>query len=308
MNKLSTAARAHILTLLVEGMAMRATARAAGCSFNTVVKLIRDAGRACSAYHDTHVRGIQGRRYIECDEIWTFLYAKEKNVPVAVAAPSGAGHIWTWTALDAGAKLIISYLVSNDRDATPAQIFMSDLASRLEEEPELYTDGLQSYVTGVQHAFGQYIDFAQLVKEFSRGRIAHAADDPGQKYSLGRITGITKKLVSGHPDMSRVSTSYVERNNLTMRMSMRRYTRLTNAFSKNVEMHVAMLHLYFLFYNHCRIHGTLKTTPAVAAGLTDNVYDVEWIVGLIDDATPPPKKPGPAVGTKYRPRRIRPHC
>ena len=298
MNRLDTAKRAMILGMLVEGMSMRSIERLTGASINTVRKLLEDAGEACAAYHHTNVRGIEGHRTIECDEIWAFVYAKQRNVPRAKAAPDNAGDVWTWTAIDADSKLIVSYLVASDREGATALQFMDDLRSRLEDRPQLNTDGLLAYIEAVEGAFGGDVDFAQVIKRYGR--------EPGtdeRRYSPPVCTKVEKRRVEGNPDMAKANTSYVERQNLTMRMGMRRFTRLTNAFSKRIEKHAAMVGLYALHYNYCRIHATLKVTPAMEAGLSDKVRDLEWIVGLIDANAPRPDKPGPKLGTRYRPRR-----
>ena len=298
MNRLSTTKRAQILAMLVEGMSMQAVSRVAEVSLNTVAKLLADAGAACAKHHDATVRGIGGYRRIECDEIWSFVYAKARNVPRAKAAPKGAGDVWTWTALDADSKLIVSYLVSNGRDGMTAIEFMDDLRDRVEDRIQLSTDGLGAYLEAVEGAFGGDVDYAMVVKEYGK----EPGEDNDRRYSPPVCTKVEKRRIEGDPDMSKANTSYVERHNLSMRMGNRRFTRLTNAFSKKVEKHAAMLSLYFVHYNFCRIHKTLRVTPAMEAGLDDAARDVEWIVGLIDANAPKPRKPGPKPGTKYRPR------
>ena len=290
MNKLTVSDRARILQLLVEGMSLRAISRATGASINTISKLLIQAGEACYAYHNANVRDVAARR-VQVDEIWSFTYAKQRNVAQAKAAPKGAGDTWTWTALDADSKLIVSWLVGG-RDAGYAAEFMQDLAGRLANRVQLTSDGHRAYLSAVEDAFGSGIDYAMLVK--------HYGDTPeGQRrYSPAVCTGSTRMRVSGDPDEDHISTSYVERQNLTMRMSMRRYTRLTNAFSKklaNLEHHVA---LYFVHYNFCRIHRSLRVTPAMEAGIANTLHDMEWIVGLIDALAPKPGPRGP-----YRKRR-----
>lgn len=298
MNRLSTAKRAMILGMLVEGMSMRSIERLTGASINTVKKLLDDAGEACAAYHHAKVRGIEGNRTIECDEIWAFVYAKQRNVPRAKSAPEGAGDVWTWTAIDADSKLIVSYLVANDRQGATALAFMDDLRLRLEDRPQLNTDGLKAYIEAVEGAFGGDVDFAQIVKEYGR----EPGLDNERRYSPPVCTKVEKRAIEGNPDMAKANTSYVERQNLTMRMGMRRFTRLTNAFSKRVEKHATMVALYALHYNYCRIHSSLQVTPAMEAGLETTVRDLEWIVGLIDANAPKPNKPGPKPGTRYKPR------
>lgn len=287
MNKLPTAKRVMVLSMLVGGMSMRAISRTVGVSINTVTKMLVDAGEACAAYHDEHVRGIRGHRRIECDEIWSFVYAKEKAVATAKAAPDGAGDVWTFTALDAGSKLITSYLVAGERDDETALAFMDDLRSRLEDRPQLTTDGLIAYVGAVEGAFGGDVDFAQVIKQYGK----EPGEDNERKYSPPVCTAIEKRRIEGDPDMRKANTSYVERSNLSMRMGMRRFTRLTNAFSKRVEKHWAMLSLYFVHYNFCRIHKALRVTPAMEAGLSRELRDVEWIVDLMDARAPKPNRP-----------------
>ncbi len=258
---------------------MRSISRTVGVSINTVTKLLVDAGGACAAYHDEAVREVQAKR-VQCDEIWSFCYAKQKNVATAKAAPQEAGDLWTWTAIDADSKLIVSYLVGG-RDAGYAHEFMDDVASRLANRVQLTTDGHKAYLEAVEGAFGADVDYAQLVKMY--GATSESAKG---RYSPAECTGIRKRRVTGSPDKDLVSTSYVERQNLTMRMSMRRFTRLTNGFSKKIDNHVHMLSLYFLHYNFCRVHKTLRTSPAMAAGVTDTLRDVEWIYDLIDARVP----------------------
>ncbi len=284
MNKLPLHKRVQILSMLVEGMSMRSISRVVGVSINTVSKLLVDAGEACAAYHDEHVRGVKASR-IQCDEIWSFCYAKQKNVTKAKAAPEGAGDVWTWTALEADSKLIVSYLVGG-RDSEYANEFMQDVASRLANRVQLTTDGHKAYLEAVEGAFGCDVDYAQLVKLYGE-----APESAKGRYSPSECVGTRRQRVEGNPDAQHVSTSYVERQNLTMRMSMRRFTRLTNAFSKKLENHIHMLALYFLHYNYCRIHKSLRVSPAMAAGLTDTLHDMEWIVGLIDARAPKPNRP-----------------
>ena len=285
MNRLSVAQRATILTLLVEGMSLRAIARATGASINTIQKLLIDSGDACLAYHDATVRQVRAKR-IQVDEIWTFTYAKQKNVAIAKAAPEEAGDTWTWTAIDADSKLVVSWLVG-PRDAGSAFTFVSDLADRLATRVQLTSDGLRLYVNAVEDAFGADIDFAQLIKLYG------ATQETETRYSPAQCQGTISKPITGHPDPKHISTSYVERQNLTMRMSMRRFTRLTNAFSKKFMNHMHHVALYFVHYNFCRIHKSLRMSPAMAAGVTDTLRDVEWIVGLIDERAPKPGPRGP---------------
>ena len=273
MNKLSTHKRVQILNMLVEGSSMRSISRISGVSINTVTKLLVDAGKACAAYHHEHVRNVEARR-VQCDEIWSFVYAKQKNVAGAKDAPAGASDIWTWTAIDADSKLIVAYLLGG-RDSGYAAEFMDDVSRRLAYRVQMTTDGHKAYLEAVEGAFGADIDFAQLVK-------LYGASDPEHRYSPAICIGAKQQAVSGDPDPKHISTSYVERQNLTMRMSMRRFTKLTNGFSKKVENHYHMLSLYFVFYNFCWIHKTLRVTPAMEAGIADTAYDMEWIVSLIE--------------------------
>lgn len=284
MNKLPLKTRAMILNLLCEGSSMRAIARLTGVSFNTVSKLLIDAGKVCAAYHDENVRNVKAER-IQCDEIWSFTYAKQKNVKTAKSAPEGAGDTWTWTAIDADSKLIVSYLVGG-RDAGYANAFMADVGERLANRVQLTTDGHKAYLEAVEGAFGADVDYAQLIKMYG-----NAPDSFKGRYSPAECTGIKKRAVEGDPDHKHISTSYVERQNLTMRMHMRRFTRLTNAFSKKFENHVHMVSLYTVFYNFCRIHKTLRVTPAMEAGLTDTLHDLEWIAEMVEAQAPKPGRP-----------------
>ena len=289
MNKLSIQKRAQVLELLVEGTSMRATSRLAGVSINTVYRLLEEAGKACAAYHDEAVRGVKSAR-IQCDEIWSFTYAKQKNVKTAKAAPAEAGDTWTWTALDADSKLIVSWLVGG-RDGEYAMALMDDLRDRLANRVQLTTDGHRAYLEAVEGAFGDDVDFAQLVKLYGE------APEAEKRYSPAQCIGARKRRITGKPLRADVSTSYVERQNLTMRMHMRRFTRLTNAFSKKFENHMHMVALYTVWYNFVRVHKTLRVTPAMEVGLSDTLRDMEWIVGLIDARAP---KPGPRGPYKKR--------
>jgi IS1 family transposase len=294
MNKLDHNHRAQIISLLCEGNSLRAISRITGIAFNTVSRLLVDAGKACDDFHNEAVRNVASKR-VQCDEIWAFTYAKQKNVATAKAAPEDAGDTWTWTAIDADTKLVISYLVGG-RDAGYANAFMEDVASRLANRVQLTTDGLKAYLEAVDGAFGSDIDFAQLVKLFGN------APGPIGRYSPAPCTGIKKSRVEGNPDKAHVSTSYVERQNLTMRMHMRRFTRLTNGFSKSVENHAYAVALHFTYYNFVRIHKTLRCSPAMAAGLTNKLWEVSDIVALIEkaEAAQEPKKRGP-----YKPRQLK---
>ena len=265
---------------------MRSISRTTGVSINTVTKLLVDAGRACAAYHDETVRNVKSHR-VQCDEIWSFCYAKDKNVPVAKAAPKGAGDVWTWTAIDSDSKMILSYEVG-DRSSATAIEFMDDLRGRLVNRVQLTTDGHKAYLEAVEGAFGGNVDFSQLIKLYGgpTGKKGHE-----RKYSPAECVGIKTRIVEGNPERKHISTSYVERQNLTMRMGMRRFTRLTNAFSKKIENHLHMLSLYFVHYNFVRMHKSLRMTPAMAAGVTDTLHDMEWLLGLIDARAPKPGRP-----------------
>ena len=276
MNRLSTARRAKILQLLVEGSSLRSITRLEGVSINTVTKLLVDAGQACAEYHDDAVRNVVSRR-VQVDEAWAFTYAKAKNVPTAKAAPEGAGDTWTWTALDADTKLIVSWLVG-PRDGESAHAFMFDLASRLRTRVQLSADGLGAYVNAVEDAFGTDVDFGQLVKVYTT-----PGTDEQRRYSPPKCKAAHRVPVSGEPDPAFISTSFIERQNLNLRMGVRRFTRLTNAFSKKLENHVHSVALWSVWHNWCRRHTTLRTTPAQAAGLTDAWHNAEWLVGVIDD-------------------------
>lgn len=288
MNKLGTLERAQILNMLCEGMAIRAVARVTGKSKNTITKLLVDAGKVCSVYQDQAFRELQTTR-VEVDEIWSFVYAKKKNVQAAKAAPEGAGDVWTWTAIDADSKLVMSWLVGG-RDGEYALAFMDDLKSRLANRVQLTSDGHKAYLEAVEEAFGADVDYAQLVKMYGA-----APESMKGRYSPAECTGIRKTRIEGEPEIEKVSTSYVERQNLTMRMHMRRFTRLTNAFSKKVENHEASIALHFMYYNFVKIHKTLKCTPAMAAGVTPNLWSMEDVVKLIeaDEEKARPRKRGP---------------
>lgn len=289
MNRLSSEDRARILHLLCEGQSIRAITRLTGASKNTVAKLLADAGKACMAYHDANVRNVKAER-VQVDEIWSFTYAKQKNVATAKAAPEGAGDTWTWTAIDADSKLIVSYLVGG-RDAEYAMWFMDDLASRLANRVQLTSDGHRAYLEAVEGAFGCDVDYAQLVKLYG----SEGGKTSEVRYSPAECTGTRKRRVEGNPDERHVSTSYVERNNLTMRMHMRRFTRLTNGFSKKIENHAYAVALHMMYYNFVRVHGKLRMSPAMAAGVSDNLWEVSDIVALMEaaEAEAEPKVRGP---------------
>jgi len=288
MNKLDTKTRAQILHLLCEGQSIRAITRVMGMSKNTVAKLLSDAGAACMAYHDANVRDVMAKR-IQVDEIWSFTYAKQKNVATAKAAPEGAGDTWTWTAIDADSKFVVSYFVGS-RDGECAMWFMDDLRARLGRRVQLTSDGHRAYLEAVEGAFGADIDYAMLVKMY--GEPTGKDGTSQRRYSPAECTGIRKTRIEGKPDMAHVSTSYVERQNLTMRMHMRRFTRLTNGFSKKIEQHTNAVALHFMYYNFVKIHGSLRMTPAMAAGVTDKLWEISDIVALIEakEAEKPTKR------------------
>ncbi|MEN8135458.1 MAG: IS1 family transposase [Thermodesulfobacteriota bacterium] len=273
MNKLSIEKRVQIVKCLVDGNSLRATSRITGASKNTVTKLLVDLGTVCKEYQDKHIRNVKCKR-IQVDEIWSFCYSKQKNVPKDLKGTFGYGDVWTWTAICADSKLVTSYLVGG-RDAWWANQFIKDLAGRLQNKIQLTSDGHHAYLEAVEDAFGGDIDYAMLVKMYGKAQ-------EEVRYSPSEHIGTKKKTVSGNPDKKHVSTSYVERNNLTMRMSMRRFTRLTNAFSKKVENLEHSVSLHFMYYNFVRIHRTLGTTPALEAGITDKLWEVEDIVKLLD--------------------------
>lgn len=275
MNKLPSAKRAAILDLMVEGMSIRAICRVAGVSKNTVVKLLEDAGEAFSDYQDRTLRNLTCKR-IQVDEIWAFVYAKAKNVEGAKSAPDGAGDCWTWMAIDADTKLIPSFKVGS-RDADAARDFIGDLASRLANRVQLTSDGHKPYLEAVEEAFGADVDYAMLVKHYG------APVGPVGRYSPGECVGVELRRVEGRPNPDHISTSYAERANLTLRMSSRRFTRLTNAFSKKVENHAHSVAIHTMHYNFVRIHQTLRCTPAMAAGVTTKLWEVADMVRVLEE-------------------------
>lgn len=274
MNRLSTQQRTRIVAALVEGNSIRATCRMTGAAKNTVAKLLVDLGGACSAYQDQTMRNLPCKR-LQCDEVWSFCYAKEKNVVPEHQGVFGYGDVWTWTAIDADTKLVPCWHVGR-RSARDAAAFMGDLAGRLAHRVQLTTDGHKPYLEAVEGAFGADIDYAMLIKMYG--------PDPSEekRYSPPQITATEARRITGEPDPFHISTSYAERNNLTMRMGMRRFTRLTNAFSKKIENLAHAVSLHFMYYNFARVHQTLKQTPAMAAGIADHVWTIEEIVGLLD--------------------------
>ena len=270
MNKLSTKQRARILSLLVEGTSTQSIARHEGVSIVTVGRLLSLAGQACGLYHYDYVRDIPGKRTVQCDEIWSFVYAKERRAP-HVTSWDGAGHAWTFTALDTASRLLVSFLISHNRGTKAATALFEDVLGRLDETPNLVTDGLKSYKRAAKQLFGK-----KHKKVLSQTRKGEQTDH---------------------------NTAYVERHNLTIRTTNKRFARRTNAHSKKFSKHLDMMNLLAVHYNFCKIHTTLQITPAMEVGLSDTVRDFDWIVWLIDSTTAPPRKPGPKVGTKYQPRR-----
>lgn len=283
MNVLPVEKRTQVLQLLVEGMSMRAITRVTGCSINTVTKLLIDAGTACAAYQESIVRDVKAKR-VQCDEIWSFCHSKQKNVAPEREGVLGYGDVWTWVALDADSKLAINFMVGL-RTAEYAEAFMADLASRLDDRIQITTDGHGVYVNAVEKAFGGLVDYAMLVKIYEG---AGAMEQ--RRYSPSRFVKAEKRRINGSPDVAEVSTSYVERQNLTIRMQNRRFTRLTNAFSKKIENLEHSVALHFMFYNFARIHKTLRVTPAMEAGISDHVWSIEEIAALIPE--PVAKKRG----------------
>lgn len=283
MNRLSTQDRAKIIGCLVEGNSVRATARLLDVDKKTILRLLAEVGAACKVFHDKHVRNVNSKR-VQCDEIWSFCYAKEKNIPEDCKGVFGYGDVYTWTGLDADSKLMVSYSVGL-RDVPDAMRFMDDLRSRLANRVQLTTDGHRAYLVAVSEAFGGDVDYGMLVKLYTSGPKQQHAQS--HKYSPGECCGTRKKRLSGHPVKKDISTSYVERMNLNIRMGNRRFTRLTNAFSKKVENHIHALAIYFMHYNFARIHQTLRVTPAMQAGLTDHVWSLEEIAGLTERTLEP---------------------
>ncbi len=286
MNRLSMSSRIAVVAALVEGCGINAICRMTNVSKPTVLKLLADLGQTCFAYHDQHVRGLNCKR-VQCDEIWSFVGAKMKNTRDEMAA-QGWGDTWTWTALDADSKLMVSYLVGQ-RGPRWAKAFMEDVASRINSRVQITTDGHRAYVEAIEGAFGMDVDYAMLIKQYGN-------DAVDTRYSPGEVIGITNVIVTGDPDPRHISTSFVERQNLTMRMSMRRFTRLTNAFSKKLANHEAAIALHYMHYNYCRVHKTLRVTPAMEAGIAGHVWSIEELVNLLPVEVP--KKRG-----AYKPRK-----
>jgi len=279
MNRLSRERQAQVVRALCEGNSIRSTARMVGVSINTVVKLLGDLGSVCLDYQDQTMHNLHCKR-LQCDEIWSFVYAKAKNVPPEHKGELGYGDVWTWTAIDAESKLVPCWRVGN-RDGREAYHFMKDLAARLVNRVQLTTDGHKAYLDAVESAFGDNIDYAMLVKLYGPN-----PNEDQRRYSPAECVGSEAKVVTGKPDAAHISTSFAERQNLSMRMSMRRFTRLTNAFSKKLGNHMYAIALYFMHYNFCRAHKSLSTpyprTPAMAAGLTDHTWTIEELLALLD--------------------------
>src|ERR1035437_3805876 len=274
MNRLDPVKRAQVVAALVEGCSIRSTVRMTGVAKNTVAKLLIQLGAACSDYLDAALVNLPAKR-VQCDEIWSFVGAKDKNVPDQRKDEVGIGSAWTWVAIDADSKLICSWLVGK-RDPGCATEFIQDLAARLRNRVQLTTDGLKCYLTAVPDGFGSDIDYAMLIKIYGN-------DPEGEKrYSPAVCTGCKKQTKIGDPDEKHVSTSYIERQNLTMRMGMRRFTRLTNAFSKKLENHIAAIAIHYMYYNYCRIHQTLRVTPAMEIGISNHVWSIEEVISLLD--------------------------
>jgi IS1 family transposase len=287
MNRLPLQTRVQILSMLCEGSSMRSISRVADVSINTVSKLLVDAGKACAALHDEKVRGVKARR-VQVDEIWSFTAAKQKNVAKMKAPVAGAGDTWTWTAIEADTKLLITWLVGG-RDSEYAMAFMDDLRDRLANRVQLTSDGHKAYLEAVEGAFGGDVDYAMLVKIFGA-----SPESMKGRYSPAECTGIRKERIEGNPDPKHVSTSFAERQNLTMRMQMRRFTRLTNAFSKKFENHMHMVALYTVWYNFVKQHKTLKgLSPAMAAGLSNTLWSMTDLANIVDAAASKPGKRGP---------------
>ena len=269
MNKLNRTKQVQVIAALVEGNSINATVRMTGVAKHTILKLIADAGSACADYQDRTFRNLKCKR-MQCDEIWQFCYAKSKNVPADKQGQFGYGDVWTWVAIDADTNLVPSFMVGN-RDAHSANLFIDDLAGRLASRVQLTTDGLKVYLEAVEGAFGCNVDYSMLVK-------LYASSQEETRYSPAECIGCERKRVMGNPDPAHISTSYVERQNLTMRMSMRRFTRLTNGFSKKVENHAYAVAIHYMHYNFCRIHKTLRVTPAMEAGVAEHVWTIEEMI------------------------------
>jgi IS1 family transposase len=280
MNNLNREKQVQVIAALVEGNSISSTVRMTGVSKVTILKLLAALGPASADYQDRVFRNLKCRR-IQCDEIWAFCYAKEKNVPSELKGRFGYGDVWTWVAIDADTKFVPSFMVGH-RDARTARIFIEDLASRLTHRVQLTTDGLKAYLEAVEDSFGADIDYAQLIKLYE-------SVQEETRYSPAECVASEIRKVMGNPDAKHISTSYVERQNLSMRMGMRRFSRLTNGFSKKVENHAYAVALFYMHYNFCRIHKTLRVTPAMEAGISDHVWSVEELLNIL---------PKPAAGPR----------
>jgi len=277
MNKITKEKQVQVIASLVEGNSIRSTVRMTGVAKGTILKFLADIGKVCTEYQDKAFRNLKCKK-IQCDEIWSFCYAKEQNVPEEMQGQFGFGDVWTWTALDADTKLVPCWRIGK-RNTCNAKLFIADLAKRLANRVQLTTDGHRPYLTAVEEAFGGEIDYSQLIKIY--GPIPK---DEKLRYSSGQCCGVEKANITGNPDPKAISTSFVERQNLNMRMSMRRFTRLTNGFSKKVENLSHAVALYFMYYNFCRIHQTLRVTPAIESKVTDHVWEIEEILALMPQA------------------------
>lgn len=289
MNRLTRAERSRILMMLVEGCSMKSTHRLTGVHMDTITRLLIAAGEACMAFHDAAVRDLRRTKRVQVDEMWSFVYCKEKTVPYAKKPPPDAGNVWTWTALDADSKMLISWVVG-PRDSGSAFRLMHDLAFRVPGRVQLSTDGFLAYLDAVESAFGGDVDFAQVIKAYGP---ADGEPERERRYSPGVCTSIRKVPIMGDPIDGYISTSYVERSNLNFRMGNRRFTRLTNGFSKRVANHAYQVALYVVYHNWCRQHTTTRLAPAQAAGLTDELRDMDWLLGLVEARDKPPGPRGP---------------
>lgn len=274
MNKLNREKQKQVVSALVEGASINSVVRMTGVSKPTILKLLANLGTACAKYQDDKLRNLPCRR-VQCDEIWSFCFAKDKNLPDSLKGKFGFGSVWTWTALCADTKLMVNWLVGN-RDGDAACAFIENLASRLAHKVQLSTDGHKPYLEAVEGVFGADIDYAMVIKMYSNAPTGNET-----RYSPAQCCGIAKARITDNPDMNYASTSYSESMNLSIRMGMRRFTRLTNAHSKKIENHRHALALYFMYYNFARIHSTLRVTPAMEAGVSDHVWDIEEIVSLM---------------------------
>ena len=275
MNKLDTKRRAQVIAALVEGAGINSVARMTGVSKPTILKLLADLGPACAKYQDATLRNLPSKR-VQCDEIWSFCFAKDKNLAEEMKGTFGFGSVWTWTAIDADSKLMISWLVG-ERSLPYAVKFINDLAGRLAHRVQVTTDGHKPYLRAIEGAFGADVDYAMLEKLYSA-----PPSEGATRYSPAQCCGTVTHKITGNPDEAHISTSYAERMNLQIRMGMRRFTRLTNAHSKKIENHIHSLSIYFMHYNFCRIHSTLRVTPAMQAGISDHVWTLEEIIGLYE--------------------------